>query len=438
MLSIIGRGAGWKVGADLLGRLLQYALLWAAARTLSQGDFGDFTFGLSAGLMLAQVADFGLQLYVQRELARLAIPGAQECPYFTDEAKAGRLIGGGLVIKSALGTAAMLLIATLIFLEPVGSKWPLLLLGLSMVLMTGLDYLSYCFRALRLLRNEAIASLVARAANLGLGMGLLYLGAGVWGLALASNLAMLLGMAFLYRRLARYVRPIWRPDWAAWRRSAAQPTAIGIGIIFSIVSFRVDNLLIPPFLGREALAVYNVAYKLFEPSLIIPGVVLATTFPLLTQAAESGGSASAIRLGTLRDLLRRTLLLLFLLGAGATFLLLIVAGPALSLLYGGQYAASVPLLRILALCCLPMYLNYGLTHALIALDRPQFYAGFTLASLLVNVGANILLIPLVGVSGAAYATFFTEIALLALCIPAVFRCLPRALPAQELVSEASL
>ncbi len=435
---MIGCGAGWKLGADLLGRLLQYALLWAAARTLSQGDFGDFTFGLSAGLMLAQVADFGLQLYVQRELARLAVPGAQGLPYFTDEIKAGRLIGGGLVIKSALGTMAMLLIALLVFIEPVRSKWPLLLLGLSMVLMTGLDYLSYCFRALRLLRNEAIASLVARTANLVLGVGLLYLGAGVWGLALASNLALLLGMTFLYRRLAHCVRPIWLPDWAAWRRSAAQPTAIGIGIVFSIVSFRVDNLLIPPFLGREALGVYNVAYKLFEPGLIIPGVVLAAAFPLLTQAAESGGSASAIRSGTLRDLLRRTLFLLFLLGAGATLLLAVAAGPALTLLYGGQYAAAVPLLRVLALCCVPMYLNYGLTHALIALDRPQLYAGFTLASLIVNIAANILLIPLAGVSGAAYATFFSEVTLLAFCIPAVVRCLPPPLPAQGVVSEASL
>src|SRR5438477_8900541 len=75
LLSAIGRGASWKLGADLLGRALQYALLWAAARSLGRADYGDFTFGLSVGLMLAQVADFGLQLFVQRELARLTITG---------------------------------------------------------------------------------------------------------------------------------------------------------------------------------------------------------------------------------------------------------------------------------------------------------------------------------------------------------------------------
>src|SRR5213075_3041140 len=88
-----GRGAGWKLGSDLLGRLLQYLLLWGAARSLSQADFGDFTFALSIGFMLAQVADFGRQLYVQRDVARLLVPGATSSPYFSDQIAAGRLIG---------------------------------------------------------------------------------------------------------------------------------------------------------------------------------------------------------------------------------------------------------------------------------------------------------------------------------------------------------
>src|SRR5690348_5737981 len=97
-----GRGAGWKLGSDLLGRVLQYLLLWSAARTLTQADLGDFTFALSIGFMLAQVADFGLQLYVQRELARLLVEGSPDGPHFNDADAAGRLVGGGLAIKAAL------------------------------------------------------------------------------------------------------------------------------------------------------------------------------------------------------------------------------------------------------------------------------------------------------------------------------------------------
>jgi O-antigen/teichoic acid export membrane protein len=412
-----GRGAGWKLGSDLLGRLLQYVLLWSAARSLSQADFGDFTFALSIGFMLAQVADFGLQLYVQRELARLAVPGATSPPYFSDQVAAGRLVGGGLAIKAGLSVAAMLLIAALVALEPVGNKGALLLVGLSMVLGTALDYHSYCFRAIGKLRYEAAANLVSRAVNLTLGVALLVLGTGVWGLALAGNIAMLAGLTFSYMRLRKYVRPVWRPDWAYWRRSMGQPTAVGIGIIFSIISFRVDNLLIAPTVGREGLAVYNVAYKLFEPSLIVPAVVLAATFPLLSQAA------GVVALGTakLREVLGQTLGMLALLGAGAGLLLIVVAMPLVGLLYGQEYATSAPVLQLLALACLPMFINYGLTHALIAVDKPRLYAAFTLAALFVNVAANLVLIPRLGVAGAAVATVATEVALLLMCGFAILR-----------------
>src|SRR4051794_36737945 len=237
--------------------------------------------------MLAQVADFGLQLFVQRELARLSIPGATQSPFFTDERAAARLVGGGLAIKAVLSVAALALMAGVLLLEPVGTKGALFLVGVAAVLGTGLEYLSYCFRALRRLREEALGLIVARSINLALGVAALLLGAGVWGLAITGNVAVLVALVLFFLGLGSYFRPDLRLDWSYWKRVLGQPTAIGIGVIFSIISFRVDNLLIPPVAGREALGVYNVAYKLFEPSQIVPAVLLAATFPMLAHAASN-------------------------------------------------------------------------------------------------------------------------------------------------------
>ena len=434
LLPPISGGIGWKLGADIIARLLQYVLLWVAARSLGRADFGDFTFALSTGYMLAQVADFGLQLYVQRELARLAIPDATTAPYFTDERAAGRLVGGGLTIKLALSLVALSLIVLIIWVEPVGSKSALLLVGLSMVLTTGLDYLSYGFRALRRLKEEALLLVTSRVVNLAVGVGLLGLGAGVLGLAIASNIAVGIALLLGYRRLLRFVRPLWRPDMAYWRKSFRHPTAVGIGVIFSIISFRVDNLIIPPLAGRDALGDYNLAYKLFEPTLIVPSVLLAALFPLLSQA----GAATIVGVPQkrqLKPLIGQTLSILFGFGALATLALALLAVPVVDWLYGGQYVASGPLLQILALCCLPMYLNYGLTHILIAIDRPHLYAIFTLGALVVNVVCNLALIPPLGVQGAAFATLGTEMALFVMCAIAVVRLASRiASPIPEKVS----
>jgi O-antigen/teichoic acid export membrane protein len=399
--------------------LLQFVLLWAAARILGEAGFGDFALALAVGYMVAQVADFGLQLFVQRELARLTIPGATGQPYFTDSVAANRLVGGGLTIKGALSLVALVIIAILVWMQPVENKLALLFVGLSSVLATVLDYLAYCFRALRRLQNEALANVFARGVNLLLGVGLLLMGGGVWGLALAGNLAMLAAIALLYIQLLRFVRPVWQPDWSFWRGQAWQPAALGLGIVFSVISFRIDNLLIAPLVGRAELGNYNVAYKLFEPSLILPAVVLAATFPMLSLAAKASRGAG------FRSVFNNTMLLLFALGLFVTTSMLLLSVPVVKLLYGEQYGYAGGLLQVLALACLPMFLNYGLTHVLIALDKPHLFAAFTLSALLVNVGANLALLPTMGVMGAAVATIMAECTLLTLCAVTVWRELPR-------------
>lgn len=411
--------------SDLLGRVLQYALLMLAARSLDLAGFGDFTFALSVGLMLSQVADFGLQLYLQRELARLAIPEATQRPYFTDERAAARLVGGGLVIKVGLSAVSFAVMLLVVLWEPVGNKAPVLLIGLSMIELTALEYLAYCFRALRRLKNEAIAYVTGRAINLLLGAALLYAGLDVWALAIAANVAAVVAIVYSYSRLLAYVRPDYTLDLAYWRRSLGQPVAMGLGIVFSMFAFRVDNLLIPPIVGAaqasETLSIYNAAYRLFEMTLIVPGVVLAATFSLLSRAGGSGGNGRGGGVGGLRQVLGQTMMVLMGLGVLASIALWVGAVPLTGLLYGDKFGAAVPVLQILALGCIPMYASYGLTHALVAMDRPQLYAAFTGVALVVNVAANLFLIPRVGLQGAALATFLTEVALVVLCAAAVLR-----------------
>jgi O-antigen/teichoic acid export membrane protein len=219
---------------------------------------------------------------------------------------------------------------------------------------------------------------------------------------------------------------------------------MGLGIVFSMFAFRVDNLLIPPIVGAarasETLSIYNAAYKLFELTLIVPGVVLAATFSLLSQAGGSGAT-SEVRDGGLRPVLGQTMALLLGLGMLASLALAAGAVPLTSLLYGDRFGAAVPVLQVLALGCIPMYASYGLTHALVAMDRPQVYAVFSGVCLLVNVATNLVLLPGMGVQGAAWATFLTEATLVALCAAAILRYLRRPgapLAAQVVQSETGI
>src|SRR5512135_550834 len=97
--------ASSKLIAEVIGRLLQFAFVYGAQRILGPANYGIVTFGLAVGVVLAPVADLGMQLIVTREIAR-------------DERAAPQLAGIGLTLKLILALCAVGLLLPISLLRP--------------------------------------------------------------------------------------------------------------------------------------------------------------------------------------------------------------------------------------------------------------------------------------------------------------------------------
>jgi Na+-driven multidrug efflux pump len=65
------------------------------------------------------------------------------------------------------------------------------------------------------------------------------------------------------------------------------------------------------------------------------------------------------------------------------------------------------------------FVNYALTHFLVALNRQRFILAFNAIIFTLNIGLCALLIPRFGPAGAALATLISESVLFGLCAWAV-------------------
>ena len=92
---------------------------------------------------------------------------------------------------------------------------------------------------------------------------------------------------------------------------------------------------------------------------------------------------------------------MILLPIGVAFALL--AEPIVELLFGDDYTGAVQPLRVLA----PLTVLYGVSYftgaSLTARDRPGSFGRAAAVALVVNLGANLVLIPSYGATGAAVA-----------------------------------
>jgi O-antigen/teichoic acid export membrane protein len=399
----VGVNVAFKLVSEVSGKLLSLVLIAAVARGLGQAGFGVYVFGFTAGLILAQVCDFGMQVFVAREVAG-------------DRPRIARLVGNLLMTRGAFAGAGLAcLIAGVRFagFDRAGEV-AVCVLAAGVLLNSFGEFFFYVFRGRQDVRFEAGVSLAHRGISLGLGLAAIRLGWGVTGVAAGFLVAGAASVVAAYVILVRrFFRPDFTFDGALIRSALREVLPIGVAIGLSAVCFRADVVILKGLRGIEEVGLYGAGRRLMEPWALLPAALMAGVFP-----AFSGLPAGDPRRGAL---VRRTLILLLAVGVPIAGLAGFFRGWIMALVYGPGYAAAAPSFAVLMAALVPMFLNYGLTHFLIALCLTRLNALFCGVCLLVNVTFNLFLIPPLGATGAALALLITEGLLMVLCAWAIYR-----------------
>lgn len=394
-----------SVPVEKASRLL---LVVVAAPLLGEAAFGRFQFADTVSALLIVATELGLGIWTTRALAR--------APERTAE-----IVTTGIAVKAAVALPYLALVAgTAFVVAPGETRGALLLLGVANLGGAFVEYCDTVFRGFERLRDEARLNVVRAVLTTAAGLGALLwwrtLLALAAGLVIGAVVAAAIGLAMVRRR-AQLTAPLraWRIDRGLARAAVAEALPLWLATLLSLVYFKGDVVLLRAFsAGDAAVGAYAAAYKIFEGTMILPSIILAATFPALVRAARSDRVGPA---GRSPELPLAGGLLALGLGIGAA--IHFTAAPLVHLVFGAAFADAVPSLRVLCLAIPLVFLNYGLTHFLIArhLERRNLaFAGFMVA---VNVGLNMILIPRQGGPGAAWATFATEVGLTICCAAAL-------------------
>lgn len=396
---------GYKAASDLAGKLSSFAIVVLAARWLTRPEFGLFSLAVTLGWMLSVASDFGLQLLVAREVARR--PGDARTMFL--RARRVRL----------MLTAVAAAIASPVAVGLGGeAALPFFLLVLAQLLSALVEFVNHLYRGLSRSDVESSLNLAQRLTTLAAAVSLL-----AWHPSLLSLALALVGPAAITLAVSTAVaRRLCGTQSAHERGAGNEPgissrlwrdaAPIGAGIVLSALYFRIDVFLVERWNGLEAVALYNAVFRLVEALRLFPSAVLAVVFPMLCRAR------------TLRPLG-------FVAGGLLAFgvaVALAVYWPAAWLVrtfYGDAYLAAAPAFRVLIMAIPLFFLNYALTHQLVGWDAQTRYARITALALAANVVTNAILLPRVGIVGAAWATVLTEVVVTAGCVISLATVQPR-------------
>jgi O-antigen/teichoic acid export membrane protein len=416
-----------KLTSELGGRLALFVLILVAARQMSEASFGLYSYALALGFVLAQLTDLGLQLVTTRQIAL-----ESGSPDATD---ANGLVVVALRFKVVLSAAVVLCLWVFASRQP-GDRAALFLLSLLPLWQSYAEFTGYVYRGRQNLRVEArlLAALRVTLALVGVAslwaFGSLFalaLGQAAVGLGYAAAALLLLRRGGWVRR-GRDVLAVHRL--AGQRRQLAyllrQALPLGLAIFLSVVYARLGVLMLQYTTGETAVAQFSAAARLSEPAQLIPASVMAAVFPAFTVALRGQGRRA-------RQLGGRTTALLAAVGAGLALAGWLAAPVLLPLLYGATYQPSAAIFRVTGITLIPAFVNYSLTHYLIARGQQAVLGPFVALMLAAHAGLSWLLIPRIGATGPAVSMVAAELLLTTLCVLALRRPRPASRPRPKAV-----
>jgi O-antigen/teichoic acid export membrane protein len=163
---------------------------------------------------------------------------------------------------------------------------------------------------------------------------------------------------------------------------------------------KIDQVMIAGILNIEEVGVYSIAVRISEAWYFIPTIIVSTLMPYFLSLREKDR-------GLYKERLCQLLSFMFWLGVLAGVTTFFIGEKAIFFLFGDQYsnAFSALLINIWG----GIFIAQGLASSIwmIAENLQIFRVYIQVMAVCANIIFNIILVPILGIAGAAISTFLT-------------------------------
>ncbi len=374
----------------ILGALGGYSFVWVVIKVYGSEAYGLFEVAFTFLSILGAISKWGTDGLILRE-----IPNMNKVEGWGFVRRVQSFVG----ISSILFAVILFLSSNLLetFFKDDGLGFYLRITAASIPFFSLFQIHSEYLRARK---KWLLYGIFQTSFLLGLISALIYIFPGL--LSFYGPMGFVLGTSFLAFLSIRFYGPLFHKAWSSLKKYSSSATSMFLtGALFMIMSWS-DTLAISYFMSAQDIANYRVAFK-------IATLITFTQFAINARIAPQISSLwSQKKPKELQSVIYKASLVNAVLGI-PIFLLIMVFGQFLLSIFGEEFETSLNVLRILcvgqvinALCGPVMYL-------LNMTGNENKARNIMIYTAILNIAANIVLIPHFGLQGAAWSTSLSMI-----------------------------
>jgi len=387
-------GRGVSIAASLLTLML-------LSRYLGPGGYGQYQVVI-AFLVITNLSDLGVNVIAVRHLT-------------AGEREPDEIMGNVLTLRSgmALVSTGIAAIAALILggSDRGETVIAILVASLSFPLTIVAGTYAATFQANMRMEYTALSSITQGWVALA-GMALVALsGGGLILMLVAYNVGAFASSVVAFVFVRQFIRPRLAFDRVFIKTLVRQVLPLAASALLTVGYDRMGVLLLKWFTDNESVGFYGFAFRSIDLAIPLSVLFVGSAFPIMSKAFAQG------RIDEFKSLYQRCHDLLSLGGMALVTAVVLFAEPLVRLLGGDEYHQAVTSVRVLAMAVPFLWLGVLADYGLVAAGRQNALLLLAAASLVVNLTANLVLIPIYGKEGAAASTVIAEVIVL---VPALY------------------
>jgi len=390
IIQIIGRVLALVLGIVIVSLLMCY---------LGPRDYGYYTIAVAYLQIFGIVADFGFYLITLRYLGELEVllpkQRRKKIRYVMGNIFTLRLISALLFYGGAW-------LAAWLFNFPLTVKLAVGVMSGSFFFCTLIQALSAFYQKILQTKTIFLAEVIGKSTMLGLILFFISREMGFYwviGIYLVGNF---FNFLFLLLRIGRWVSLRLRFDFSFWKEIIRQAWPVGLAIVFNVVYFKADTLILSIYHPPEQVGLYGACYRILEVLITIPPLFIGLVFSRMVEVWKRDYRER------FAELVQRSFDFLLMIALPIVFGTAIVGRKLMLLLGGQQFVVSGDILKILIVACGILFVGELFKHLAVGLGLAVKILPFYLITALLAVVGYFVFIPRYSYWGAAWVTLASE------------------------------
>jgi O-antigen/teichoic acid export membrane protein len=169
---------------------------------------------------------------------------------------------------------------------------------------------------------------------------------------------------------------------------------------FFLIYSRIDQVMIKQMMDNYSVGIYSVSAKLSEAWIFIPSAIVGSLFTAIVNAKKTNHELYENRF-------KKLYALIFYLSFAISLGIFLLAKPIVHLLFGPEYFGAITSLQIYVWSGIATAMGFVISNYLIVEGKTKILFFINFLSMASNILLNLILIPKMGIPGAALATLIS-------------------------------